>query len=105
MEEYVCITVLSAPAESQLDFASRLSQFWTHMLRNHPDDFVKVYAEKTGFDEKANRHGRQYAVREAVLPLLEREFAKEGFEHEPVDRDDAYTKYEVVAPEWMQIEH
>ena len=44
-------------------------------------------------------------MREEVLPLLEREFARDGFEHEPVDRDDTYTKYETVAPEWMQIEH
>ncbi len=105
VEDYVCVTVVSAPGEAQLDFASRLSQFWTHMLRNHKTDFEKVYAEKTAFEEKENRHHRQYLVRPELLPLLEGEFAKEDVEYEPVDRDDTYTKYEAVAPEWMQIEH
>jgi hypothetical protein len=105
LEEYVCITVLSAPGEAQPDFSVRLSRFWTHMLRNHKADFEKVYAEKAGFEEKGNRLARLYLVREGVVPLLEREFAKVGVEYEEIDRADTYTKYEAVAPEWMQIEH
>jgi hypothetical protein len=105
LDEYVCITVLSAPGEGVPEFAARLSRFWTHMLRNYKADFEKVYAEKAAFEEKANRLTRQYLAREEVVPLLEAEFAKAGVEHEPVDRDDTYTKYEAVAPEWMQIEH
>jgi hypothetical protein len=105
LEEYVCITVLSAPAESELDFSSRLSQFWTHLLRNHKADFEQVYAEKTAFDQHGNRLARQYLVLESVLPLLEAQFAKEGLGHDPVDTDEMYSKYEAVAPEWMQIEH
>ena len=50
MEEYVCLTVLSRPGEAQADFASRLSQFWTHLLRNRKADFEKVYAETTSFE-------------------------------------------------------
>jgi hypothetical protein len=105
LEEYVCVTVLSAPAESELDFSARLSQFWTHMLRNYKTDFEKVYAEKTTFEHKGNRLARQYLVADAVLPLLEAQFAKDGVTYEPVDCDDTYSKYEAVAPEWMQIEH
>jgi hypothetical protein len=105
LEEYVCITVLSVRGEPQPEFASRLSRFWTHMLRNYKADFEKVYAEKTTFEEKDCLLLRRYLVKEEVVPLLEGEFAKEGVEHEPVDRDDTYTKYEAVAPEWMQIEH
>jgi hypothetical protein len=40
-----------------------------------------------------------------VAELLERELAAAGVEHAPIDRDDVYTKYEAVPPEWMQIEH
>jgi hypothetical protein len=105
VDEYVCITVLSATGESQPEFSARLSRFWTHMLRNYKTDFEKVYAEKAAFEEKANRLARQYLARADVGPLLETEFAKAGVEHEPVDHDDTYTKYEAVAPEWMQIEH
>ncbi len=105
MDEYVCITVLSAPGEGRPDFSARLSKFWTNMLRNHKDDFEQVYAEKSAFDDKGDRLGRQYLVRAEVLPLLEAQFAQGGVEHEPVDCDDTYTKYEAVAPEWMQIEH
>jgi hypothetical protein len=105
LDEYVCITVLSAPGESQPEFSARLSRFWTHMLRSFKADFEKVYAEKAAFEEKTRRLTRQYLARDEVVPLLETEFAKAGIEHEPVDRDDTYSKYEAVAPEWMQIEH
>lgn len=105
MEEFVCVTVRSAAGESEADFSARLSRFWTHMLRTRPDDFEKVYAETTKFELSAGRQTRRYAVEDSVVELLQREFARAGLEHEPVDRDDVYSKYETVAPEWMQIEH
>ena len=105
VEEFVSLTVLSAPGESRPDFATRLSHLWTHMLRNNKADFEKVYAEKTAFETREDRHGRQYLVRAEILPLLLGELAKVELEHEPVDLDDTYSKYEAVAPEWMQIEH
>jgi hypothetical protein len=105
LDEYVCITVLSAPGEGRSEFAARLSRFWTHMLRNYKSDFEKVYAEKAAFEQKADRLTRQYLALDEVVPLLEAEFAKAGVHHEPVDRADTYSKYEAVAPEWMQIEH
>jgi hypothetical protein len=105
VEEFVCITVCSAAGEGEADFSGRLSRFWTHMLRTRPDDFEKVYAETTKFEQAAGRRTRRYAVEESVVGLLEGELARAGLEHEPVDRDDVYSKYETVAPEWMQIEH
>jgi hypothetical protein len=105
LEEYVCVSVLSAAGESQPDFSARLSRFWTHMLRTHKDQFEKVYAEKSAFERKGDQLVRQYLVLDEVVPLLETEFVKSGVEHDPVDPDDTYTKYEAVAPEWMQIEH
>ena len=54
MEDYVCITVLSRPGEAQADFAARLSQLWTRMLRQRKDDFARVYAETTSFEDCAD---------------------------------------------------
>jgi hypothetical protein len=105
MDDYVCIMVLSEPGESQADFAARLSRFWTSMLRQRQADFEKVYAETTAFEDYDKRWGRQYLVEDAVVPVLEAEFAQAGIEHEPIDRDEVFSKYEAVPPEWMQIEH
>jgi hypothetical protein len=105
MDEYLCITVVSQSDESQSDFAARLSRFWTHMLRNHKDDFEKVYAETTAFGAEGARITRQYLVRQTVADLLEREFAANGLGHEPIDRDDVFSKYEAAPPDWMWIEH
>jgi hypothetical protein len=105
MDDYLCITVLSNPGEAQADFSARLSRFWTHMLRNHKDEFEKVYAEMTAFEPHGDRLGRQYLVEEGVADLLEREFAAAGLGHQPIDRDDVYSKYEATPPDWMWIEH
>jgi hypothetical protein len=105
MDDYLCITVTSNPGEAQADFASRLSHFWTHMLRNHPAEFEKVYAETTAFDSHGEQLSRQYLVEEGVAELLKREFAAAGIGHEPIDRDDVYSKFEATPPEWMWIEH
>src|SRR5581483_4738202 len=88
MTDYLSITVVSRPGEAQADFAARLSQFWTHMLRNHPNDFAKVYAETTAFESDGDRVTRQYLVEEGAADVLEREFATAGVEHEPIDRDE-----------------
>jgi hypothetical protein len=105
VDEFVCITVQSAPGESEAAFAARLSRFWTHMLRNYKSDFERVYAETTAFEECGGRLSRQYLAQDEVLDLLEKEMQAAGIGHEPIDRDNVYTKYEAVPPEWMQIEH
>lgn len=105
MDDFVCLTVLSDAAEDQSAFSARLSRFWTHLLRSRPDDFAQVYAEATRFENQGDRLTRQYLVSESVLEVLETELAAAGLTHDPVDRDDTFTKYEAVAPEWMQIEH
>ena len=105
VEEFVCITVRSTAGEGEADFSARLSRFWTHMLRTRLTDFEKVYAETTRFEIHGQSRTRKYAVEESVVEVLESELARAGLEHEPVDRDDVYSKYETVAPEWMQIEH
>jgi hypothetical protein len=75
------------------------------MLRSHPDDFEMVYAEKTAFDTEGSCLCRQYLTLPGVIELLECELRDAGIGFRPVDRDDLYSKYEAVAPDWMQIEH
>jgi hypothetical protein len=105
LDEFVCITVLSQPGEGQAAFAARLSRFWTHMLRNFKSNFEQVYAETTEFEDQDGRWSRQYLAAAAVIDLLEQELRAAGLDLEPIDRDEVYSKYEAVPPEWMQIEH
>jgi hypothetical protein len=104
VDEYLLLTVLSHPGEPQADFASRLSRFWTQMLRQRQDDFEKVFAETTSFEEQDGRWSRQYLIEPSVSEVLQRELSQAGLEHEPIG-DDVYSRYEAVPPEWMQIEH
>lgn len=105
MSDYLCVTVRSRPGEAEAAFKSRLSTFWTHMLRHREADFEKVYAETTAFETEAGTLTRQYLVEAEIADLLEREFAAAGVGHDPIDRDDVYSKYEATPPEWMWIEH
>jgi hypothetical protein len=105
LDDYLCITILSRPGETQESFAGRLSEFWTHMLRDNKDDFEKVYAETTSFERNGERWGRQYLMMQEVVDLVEKEMHAAGLDHEPIDHDDVYSKYEATPPEWMQIEH
>jgi hypothetical protein len=105
VDEFVCLSVHSSPDESEADFSSRLSRFWTHMLRTRLADFEKVYAETTRFEKSSGRLTRRYALESSIVDILANEMTHAGLQHDPVDRDDVYSKYETVAPEWMQIEH
>jgi hypothetical protein len=105
MDEFLCVTVVSKSGEAQAEFAARLSRFWTHMLRTRKDDFEKVYAENTAFEHAGGRLTRQYLVESDVVLILDSEMLAAGVEFEPIDADETYSKYEAVAPEWMQIEH
>lgn len=105
MERYVCLTVRSQPGEAETSFSGRLSQFWTGMLRTRKDEFEKVYAETSEFERQGQEWTRTYLVQEDVLDLLESELTAGGISFVPPDRDEIYSKYEAVPPEWMQIEH
>lgn len=103
--DYLSLQVRSLPNEAEAEFKSRLSEFWTAMLRHHPDDFEKVYAETVKFTAEADRLTRQYLLEANIADLLEQELQAAGIEFSPIDRDDIYTKYEAAPPDWMWIEH
>ena len=105
MDEYVSISVCSRAGETEDAFSARLSLFWTGMLRDHKEDFEKVYAETTEFEEHEGRLLRIYLAEDDVIDLLERSLSAGEIDYLPIDREDTYSKYEAVSPDWMQIEH
>ena len=105
MDEYVCVTLLGRSGEPESAFKSRLVAFWTHMLRNRPDAYERVYAEATEFEARGGRVSRQYMVEPGVAPVLTAELAAAGIDVGPVDPDDLYSKAEASSSDWFQIEH
>ena len=103
--EYYCLTVLSTPGETEPSFRSRLTAFWTHMLRQHPADYEKVYSEAVGFEDHDDRFARQYMIEPGVVGMLLNELQAKGFEHLPVDESEEYSKAEASSSDWFQIEH
>lgn len=105
MTEYLCLTLLANPDESETAFKARLAAFWTHMIRNKSDEYEKVYAEATRFTVTDGRVARQYMAEVNVIAALTVELAASGLAVAPIDPDDLYTKYEASGTEWFQIEH
>jgi hypothetical protein len=105
MDDYLILTVISHAGEAEPDFASRLSHFWTYMLRQRPDDFARVYAETTAFETVVGGLERQYLIEADVADILETELAKAGLANKDIDRAETYSRYEATPPDWMQIEH
>jgi hypothetical protein len=105
MDEYVCVTVVGGPGESASALTSRLYRFWTHMLRNRPADYERVYAEAREFEDEGGRPARRYMAEPGVVAALTAELAAHGLAHLPVDETDLYSKAEASSSEWFQLEH
>lgn len=105
VDEYLCLTLLSRPGESQADFTARLTAFWTRMLREQPTEFERVYAETVAFEPHTDRLGRKYLVEAGAAAALEADLRAAGLDCGPIDPDDLYSKYEAAPPEWFWIEH
>jgi hypothetical protein len=105
MDEFVCLTMLSEPGETEAAFKLRIVSFWTHMLRNHPDEYEQVYAEARDFETHTGRVTRQYMVRPEIAELLQQTLTSQKIAAEPIDLDDTYNKAEASSSEWFQIPH
>ena len=105
MDEFVILTVTGGPGEDEAGFKARLTAFWTHVLRTRPDDYEQVYAEASRFGRAGGRVSRQYMVGLAAVDAVAAELAAAGLGHDPVDRDDLYSKYEATSPDWFQLDH
>src|SRR5205807_6359404 len=80
MDEYVCITVQSRPGEGQGEFAARLIELWTRMLRQRKVDFEKIYAETTQFEDAGGCWSRQYLVEVDTVDIVEGELNSSGID-------------------------
>jgi hypothetical protein len=105
MDDYLCLTILGEPGEAMQSFKGRLTAFWTHMIRNHPDDYEKVYSEAKEFETTSGRISRQYMIQAELCDLLARELMAQSMTFEPIDADDTYNKAESSSSEWFQIPH
>ncbi|QEL14915.1 hypothetical protein [Limnoglobus roseus] len=101
---YLCLTLLGRADESESAFKSRLYAFWTHILRNRPDDYEGVYSEAVEFEEEAGRVSRQYMIQPNVADAIAADLTAHGVDFHPVDRDDHYSKAEASSSEWFQLD-
>ena len=104
-DEYLGLTVLSHPGETEAAFTGRLVAFWTHMLRTRPEVYERVYAEATAFEASGGRVSRQYMVEPDAVPAVTAELGGQGLGFEPVDEGELYSKDEVSGRHWFQIPH
>ncbi len=102
--EYLCLTLVGREGETEAAFQSRLYAFWTHVLRNRPDEYERVYSEAVAFEEEAGLITRRYMVEPEAVDALTAELAAHDIDFRDVDRDDLYSKAEASSSEWFQIE-
>jgi hypothetical protein len=105
VSDYVCVTVRSRPGEGADAFGKRLIGFWSDVLRARKPDYERVYAETTRFEPAGDRVTRQYMMEAGVADVIAGEMSRAGIDHDPIDPDDVYSKYEATPPEWFQIPH
>ena len=105
MIEYVAVEVFGKVGEIEAQFGQRLTAFWSEILREIPDEFEKVYAETILFETAKGKPLRRYAIETDGVDLFVEKLNQAGFEVPPPSEDDVYTKYELPATEWWQIEH
>ncbi len=105
MTEYVCLTLLADPGESEAAFKSRLTALWSHMLKVHPDEYERVYSEAVRFEREGETVARRYMVDPEALGTLSPLLESRKIACQPVDRDDLYSRAEASSNEWFQLEH
>ena len=105
MTEYVCLTLLADPGETEALFRSRLTELWSHMLKTAPVDYEKIYSEAVEFETLRDGPSRRYMIDPAVLPTLLPMLESRALFSLPVDADELYSKAEASSNEYFQIEH
>lgn len=104
-DEYLCLTIIASSGENEAAFKTRISEFWTGIVRGNPDLFEQVYAETTVFETHQGKPTRKYLVEAVAAENVAAEMKKFGMDYLQLDPDDLYTKYEAAPPEWFWIEH
>jgi broad specificity phosphatase PhoE len=104
-DDYFCVTVKSHPSEDAESFNRRLIAFWSRMIREQKDAYVRVYAETSAIVAHGDRASRQYLVGSDAVELIARNMREAGVDHDPVDADEVYSRFEATSPDWFQIPH
>jgi hypothetical protein len=104
-DEYLCVTIVARAGEAEAAFKTRISEFWSGIVRGQPDLFERVYAETTAFETDHGRLTRKYLVEADAAEAVAAAMKSTGLDHQTLDPDDLYTKYEAAPPEWFWIEH
>jgi hypothetical protein len=105
MTDYLCLTLVANPGESEAAFASRLTAFWTHLLRTQKETYEAVFAEAKEFETHNGRVSRGYMVEATAAESVAEALSAAGIDVLPFDPDDTYSKYEASGSEWFQIPH
>ncbi|MCS6866133.1 MAG: hypothetical protein RMJ56_04635 [Gemmataceae bacterium] len=105
MPDYLCLTLIANPGETEATFKGRLTAFWTHLLRTAPDTYAAVYAEAKQFDTTDGCISRAYMVQADAAATVAAALANHGIRVAPLDPDDTYSLYEASGSEWFQIPH
>lgn len=104
-DEYLCVTITARPSEAEPAFKSRISEFWSGLVRGKPDLYERVYAETTAFELHDGKLTRKYLVEADAADAVCAAMTLANMDFLPLDPDDLYTKYEAAPPEWFWIEH
>ena len=104
-DEYLCLTILANDGETEPAYKTRISAFWSTIVRGNPDLFERVYAETTAFELEKGLLSRKYLVEACAAGEVVAAMTAFGLATLPLDPDDLYTKYEAAPPEWFWIEH
>jgi hypothetical protein len=104
-DDYLCLTVKSHSGENAESFNRRLITFWSQMLREQKDAYVRVYAETSLLGAHGDRASRQYLVGADAIATIERSLGEAGVDHDPIDADEMYSRFEATSPDWFQIPH
>lgn len=105
MDEYLCLTLLGNAGEAEPAFKTRLTAFWTLLLRAQPDVYDAVFAEAKAFGSEAGRVSRAYMIEASAAPAVREAATAAGVAATELDEDDVYTKYEASGSDWFQLAH
>jgi hypothetical protein len=103
--DYLCLTVVASAGETEAAFKSRLTAFWSHLIRTLPGTYAAVFAEAKAFDTTGGRVSRTYMVGADAADAVASALSANGLEALPLDPSDTYSKYEASGSEWFQIAH
>lgn len=105
MDEYLCLTLLGNAGESEPTFKSRLTAFWTLLLRGRPDVYDAVFAEARAFGTDGGRVSRAYMIEARAARAVCEAATASGIGAQELDEADTYTKYEASGSDWFQLAH